>query len=344
MNILFTSAGRRGYLVDYFTEALGNQGEIHVANSSPHSIAMKYGHKSVVTPLIHDVSYIPFLTEYCLEHQIDMIIPLFDVDLPVLSKKVKEFEEIGVMIIVSSEEVIRICNDKWETFNFLRKNGIPTPLTFLSISEAITAIRLGHVSFPLIIKPRWGMGSIAVYEADNVEELIILYTKVKHSIDSTYLSYESKKSIEHCIVIQEKLVGQEYGLDIINDLEGDYRVTIMKKKHSMRSGETDYAETVDQPDLEKLGEQLGKATRHISNLDVDAFIVNGVPYILEMNARFGGGYPFSHIAGVNLPKAILAWGQGEQIEKSLLEAKIGVVGYKELTITEYFSASPVLLM
>ena len=36
MNILFTSGGRRSYLIKYFKEALGNQGEIHVANSSRH--------------------------------------------------------------------------------------------------------------------------------------------------------------------------------------------------------------------------------------------------------------------------------------------------------------------
>ena len=34
MNILLTSAGRRGYMVNYFKEALGEQGEVHVANST----------------------------------------------------------------------------------------------------------------------------------------------------------------------------------------------------------------------------------------------------------------------------------------------------------------------
>ena len=332
MNILFTSAGRRGYLVEYFKEALGNKGEIHVANSSEYSTAMKYGDKCVVTPLIYEEDYIPFLKEYCKRNKISVLIPLIDVDLPILAENTKEFDEIGVRVIVSKKDVINICNDKWETFNFLLSRGFNTPLTFLSVPDALNAINIGKVSFPLIIKPRWGMGSISIFEADNLEELNVFYNKARIMIHSTYLTYESRKNSDNCIIIQEKIDGQEYGLDIINDLHGNYVKTIVKKKLAMRSGETDIAETIQNRELEQMGEQLGKALGHIGNLDTDAFLVKGIPYTLEMNARFGGGYPFSHIAGVNLPKAIVKWIKDEQVEKSILEPKLGVIGYKDITI------------
>lgn len=334
MRILLTSAGRRGYLVQYFKEALEGSGEIHVANSSPHSTAMKYGDKSVVTPLIYTDAYIPFLKEYCEVNQIDTLISLFDIDLPILAKSSHEFEQIGVKVIVSNEEVISICNDKWRTFNFLKEQGFHTPLTFLSIEEAILAVNEGVIDFPLIIKPRWGMGSIAVFEADNFEELTVLYQKIRNKVNSTYLSYESQQSEMHCVIIQEKLVGQEYGLDIINDFKGRYRSTIIKRKVAMRSGETDRAETIDNLILEQTGAKLSEALGHVANLDTDVFIVDGQPYILEMNARFGGGYPFSHIAGVNLPKAMIKWLRGEIVDDSLLKARAGVVGYKEIAVME----------
>ena len=54
MNILFTSVGRRSYLVQYFKGVLGDSGEVHVANSSPVSPAFLVADKSVVTPLIYD--------------------------------------------------------------------------------------------------------------------------------------------------------------------------------------------------------------------------------------------------------------------------------------------------
>ncbi|MDE8771979.1 hypothetical protein PZS07_21545, partial [Providencia thailandensis] len=38
--------------------------------------------------------------------------------------------------------------------------------------------------------------------------------------------------------------------------------------------------------------------------------------ILEMNARFGGQYPFSHLAGANIPKQIIEWiSTGKTIDK-----------------------------
>ena len=64
------------------------------------------------------------------------------------------------------------------------------------------------------------------------------------------------------------------------------------------------------------------------------FLVDGVPYVLEMNARFGGGYPFSHMGGCNLPKAIVDWVKRKKVDKSVISAKTGITGYKEIYITE----------
>lgn len=332
MNILFTSAGRRGYLIRYFKEVIGN-GEIHVANSSSDSTAMLFADKTIITPLIYDESYIPFLLNYCIEYRINVIIPLFDVDLRMLAKNKEKFERIGVTVIVSNEKTVEICNDKWMTYNYLKSNGYETPVTFLSLEEALDSLKKKCTSFPFIVKPRWGMGSMLVYEVANIEELKVLYKKVRNSLANTYLSYESKQNMEESVLIQEKVVGQEFGLDIINNLDGCYETTIVKRKLSMRAGETDTAVTVDDVTLRHLGEHLSRTVGHIGNLDVDIIkSEKGKSYILEMNARFGGGYPFSHIAGVNLPRAIIGWLTKTAVEENELKAEAGIVGYKDINV------------
>ena len=57
---------------------------------------------------------------------------------------------------------------------------------------------------------------------------------------------------------------------------------------------------------------------------------NGDVYVLEMNCRFGGQYPFTHNAGVNIPLQIIKWLRGQSTDKSITTQKDGVRSCKEL--------------
>lgn len=333
INILFTSVGRRSYLIKYFREALGGMGKIYATNSIEHSTAFKYVDDHAVSPLIYSEEYIPFLLDCCKKWDIKAIISLFDIDLMVLAKSRDRFEEIGVKVIVSDTKVIDKCNDKWHTYNYLNEIGLKAPRTYIDLSAVTNDLAKGIISYPVMIKPRWGMGSLAIFEADNEEELKIFYEKSKKEIKNSYLKYESEYDFDKCVLIQEKIKGQEYGLDIINDLDGNYINTIVKKKMGMRSGETDCAVTVDDDRIKEIGKKISDNLKHIANLDTDIFVTENDIYVLEMNARFGGGYPFSHIAGVDLPGAIVSWLSDETIDINILTAKPGILAQKEIEIT-----------
>ena len=186
-NILLTSVGRRGYLVKYFKDALGQNGRVHVSNSSNISPAFHYADESVVTPLIYGKNYIEFLLNYCKQNDICAIISLFDIDLPVLSKNKMSFEKQGIRVIVSSPEVIEICNDKWKTYQFSKQNGLNTIHTYISLEDAIHDLKNHKIEYPVMIKPRWGMGSISVLEAENEMELKVLYQKAMNKIGRAHV-------------------------------------------------------------------------------------------------------------------------------------------------------------
>ena len=98
-------------------------------------------------------------------------------------------------------------------------------------------------------------------------------------------------------------------------------------------GETELAETVDSPQLVALGRQLAEALGHAGPLDADLFVdADGIASVLEINLRFGGGYPVSHLAGAGFPEAILAMARGEPLPASLGRYQPGVVMTKELGI------------
>ncbi len=333
MNILITSAGRRGYLVEYFKKSLNGNGLVYVGNSSPIASAVVHGDRFIKTPNIYDEEYIPFLLSFCISQNIEMIISLFDIDLTVLAHNRHIFERNNIRVIVSDERVVSICNDKWKTYNFCKQNSIETPWSCLNIDQVINCIDLKQINYPIVVKPRWGMGSIGVHYAYDELELRALTNICKREIETTYLKYETGIRLEESVIYQEKIQGQEYGLDIINDLKGDYQTCVIRKKIAMRSGETDSAIVERNPYCEELAKRIAEGLRHIGNMDVDVIISGEKTYLLEMNARFGGGYPFSHCAGIDLPSAIIKWCNNEVLSDELTVKEYNKLYMKELIIS-----------
>lgn len=332
MNILLTSAGRRTYMVNYFKQALADyHGKVYASNSIL-TYTLTQADQYVITPKIYDNGYVHFLIDYCKQENISAIISLFDIDLPILARNKEMFAANGITVVVSDFEVTQICNDKWRTHTFLGAIGLEQIPSYISLTEAKQAIRLGKIAYPLILKPRWGMGSIGIYRVCNEQELDVLYQKLHNEIFETYLKYESQYDADACIIIQQMIKGQEYGMEVLNDLNGNYVTTFAKKKIAMRSGETDIAETVDVSPFKSIAETISQKLKHVANLDVDCFITDdNRVLVLEMNCRFGGQYPFTHNAGADVPRQIVEWLNGEETNKGLLVAKVGVRSCKELT-------------
>lgn len=305
MNILFSCAGRRRYLLKYFKEAL-NDGDKIIATDMQYSApALTEADIIEIVPAVYAENYIETLKNICISHNVNAIISLNDLELPILAQNKSLFDEIGTKIIVSSSEVIDICFDKYKTFEFINKIGLKSPKTYYNLYYAKSELKNGALKFPVIIKPRWGSGSIGIEIANDIEDLEILYNYIKKKLSKTILS--SVSAVENSILIQEYIDGQEYGLDIMNDLKGNLCGVSIKKKISMRAGETDKAITIENKIISSIGAKLSINLKHIANLDCDILEKDGEFYVLELNPRFGGGYPFSHEAGVNMPKAIIDW-------------------------------------
>ena len=311
MNILLSCAGCRNYLIDFFKTALAGHGKIFVCDSNPDAVSLQEADRGFILPRASHPEYFDRLLNICEQNQVKLLISLNDLELPLLAKQRDRFLKIGTVPIISDPAAIDICFDKWKTFQFLKENQIPAPKTYLSLAEARQAIATGELTFPLVIKPRWGTASIGIEFPQDDEELELAYQLVKKRLNRTILADISSIDPDRSVLIQEQIIGKEYGLDVINNLDGKYVATLTKRKLSMRGGETDRAITVSDPQLTDIGEKIGRNLQHIGNLDCDVFAGPQGYCILEMNPRFGGGYPFSHIAGANLPAALIAWVSGK---------------------------------
>ncbi len=322
MNILFTCAGRRTYLLKYFRENMQVGDKIVATDMQLSAPALQIADIKLHVPAVYSNDYIDITLGICKEYNIDVLISLNDLELPILANNKGRFEEIGVQVIVSDPKVIEIAFDKYKTYQWVASLGLKSPKTYLRLEDVNEAIEKGKISFPLILKPRWGSGSIGVEIVNDQEELVLAYKLLNRKIKNTILAVVSKSN--NSILVQEMLLGDEFGLDVINDLNSNFVSVSVKRKLAMRAGETDKALTVDLPELRDIGVMIGSNLGHVGNLDVDIIQrSNGDYCILDFNPRFGGGFPFSYEAGVNLPKAIIEWVKGNQIDSKTLLPEYG---------------------
>lgn len=318
MNILFTCAGRRTYLLNYFRENL-NEGDTIIATDMQLSApALQAADVKIQVPAVYAKDYIDITLDICRKHHVDALISLNDLELPILAENKAKFEAEGVTVIVSDPKVIDICFDKYKTAQWVESIGLKAPKTYVRLNDVKNALAKGGVAFPLFMKPRWGSGSIGLETIEDMEELEIYYRILMKKIKKSILATASVG--DEYIMIQEKLTGEEFGLDVMNDLKGNNVGVSVKKKLAMRAGETDKAITVDLPEVREMGKKIGENLHHIGNLDMDIMQhANGDYCVLELNPRFGGGFPFSYEAGVNLPLAIIKWLKGEKVDPKMLQ-------------------------
>lgn len=173
MNILLTSVGRRAYLVDYFKTALRKSGggKVYAVNCQATTTGMIAADKSFTVPRVDSVQYVDSVLGVCVSHDVKLVVSLFDIDLPYLAFARQRFMEHGIELVVSDPWVIEAANDKIKTCEELKKMGVRTPRTYTELMVVKEELLSKRLTLPLIVKPRWGMGSIAVHKAESIEEL-----------------------------------------------------------------------------------------------------------------------------------------------------------------------------
>ena len=336
MNILLTSAGRRNYLVRYFKDALKGQGRILAADACEDAPALQEADVSLLVPPFCNDLYVASLIGICKKYEVGLVFPLNDLELPVMARASGRFlREAGTVVAVSTPNIVNLCLDKLASLNFLEQHGILVPKTYSGLASATAALQQGELNFPVIVKPRWGSGSIGLFRAYSQSELEVAVTWCERAIRATVLSSVSKQEPGAAVLIQETLVGTEYGFDVVNDLYGRYVCTLSRTKLNTWGGEADRAVSIHNRDVEELGTRIGSNLCHLGMLDCDAIGTKRGLAVLDMNPRFGGGYPFSHIAGADIPAAFLAWARQQEPDASCFQYTPGIVSTKTLEISQY---------
>ena len=315
MNVIITNVGRRGYLVDYFKSVPHFQGKVYTSDCDITASGLygnNDGHFILPRPVDDEEKYVNELINICRLKKIDVIIPVIDPEIYILSGYKDLFHKNNISIVVSDRRVLDICFDKTLMNQFLDEKGIHFPKTFTSISGFEHAEQKGEIAFPVVLKPIFGSGSVDTYFLEDRSKLNALF--------------------HEGMIIQEKLNGIEYGTDTFNSFDGKPIRCVIKRKLQMRSGETDKCISVHCAAIEATLIRLATELKHIANLDCDVIVSEGIPYVIDMNPRFGGGYPATHAIGVNLVDILFRLLKGEKIVECFGEYPDDVLVMKEIGV------------
>lgn len=287
-NILFTSSGRRFALIKHFKEVLKKmniEGEIITSDVKSTSPAAFISDFHELVPLVSNVRYISTLKEICLKYEINLLIPLIDTELCLLAQHKYEFEKIGVTVLISSPKINEICFDKVKTSKFFRENGINSPMEY----EIENILLDDSPSFPYLIKPAKGSSSLGVFKVNNKSEL------------EFFKNYISEP------ILQEYLEGDEYTIDALVDLDGQFITAVPRLRIETRAGEVSKGLTVKNELLiNATKEVLRKMPGVLGCITLQCFYTSdGTIKFIEINPRFGGGFPLSIAAGADFPKYLI---------------------------------------
>lgn len=227
-----------------------------------------------------DPQFIDRLLEICLSEQCGLIFAGHDVELLPLSENVDKFKDHGIVPVVSSPEIIRSCDDKLATTEFLNSLGLPTPET-KKLSDVSAFER------PIVLKPqRGGARSRGTYVVRTEKDLDL---------------YRQLVDPENCVA-QEYIEGDEYTCGSVT-LEGKCLGVIVMRR-ILRDGDTYKAFVEHNPALEATVRTIVEALKPFGACNIQLRIKDGQAYVFEINARCSGTTAARALAGFNEPRII----------------------------------------
>lgn len=296
-NIIVTSAGRRVSLIKAFKKSsklLKTNSKVLITDLNPKtSPASYFADNSFKIGLFTDSDYINNLLEICLKNKVSIIVPTIDTELILLAKSKSLFNANGINIIISDLKLIKILRDKITTNTFFNSLKIRTPIIF----------NKDNMVFPVFLKPLNGSNSKGIYKADNINEI------KPSDLDSKNMMI--LENIDYSIY-------DEYTIDLYYDKNSNLKCAVPRIRLKVVGGESNQGVTKKNEVLDYVKNRFSFLDGAIGCLTLQVFSnrLNSLDIVgIEINPRFGGGYPFSLNAGANFPEFIIReYILNEQIE------------------------------
>ena len=262
----------------------------------------------ILKPGVTHQEWVDVIVKVIIEKDVKLLFVGVDFELPILAKYKQDIErKTDAIVLVSSTEVIKIADDKFLTYQFLKKNGLYHPQSYLTEN-----LDYNNLNYPLIVKPRKGERSRGVHKINDQSHLLKVINEVENPI------------IQECVGndVDEFTCGTIYLNDEIKE--------IIVLRRSLKEGNTfisnyrnNFPEIITSY-LKEVAECLKPFCACNFQLRLDD---NGLPKIFEINSRH---------SGTTYIRSLFGFKEIEYIINFLLFNKETKFELKEGTVVRYF--------
>jgi carbamoyl-phosphate synthase large subunit len=224
----------------------------------------------------------------------------------------------GARIFVNPQPVIRIGQDKLETARFLERNGFPSPATALAGDEHAVSALIERCGFPLIAKPRCGWTSINVFTLRSRAELGAARTLVADLIVQQYLPNAT----------------EEYTAGVVGSAAAGAFAWIVLRR-DLTQGTTYRTELAQNPRWGARMTALAQALGVEGACNFQFRVVDGEPFVFEINPRFSGTSGIRFLYGFNDPELLFDFAcLGQPIRQPELRDGVAMRYWNEVFVAD----------
>ena len=289
MRVLITSASNKVSLVRAFRAALERTGggEVVAADVDPLSAALYVADMIEIVPRSDAPAFVDAMVEICERHQIDLIVPTRDEELPVFAAARNRLESLGVRVAVSDLHTVETCQDKLAFHGFCVENDIGVARRYASPRD---------VGFPAFVRPRSGKGGFGVAAVRDRAEL-------DRATGGDWDQF----------VVQDLIEAPEYTIDLLADFDGDVVSVVSRQRIRTVSGESWVGRVEMREDLLSVSRRLAEVLSFRGHVTIQAFISDAGVLAIEVNPRFGGAAALGWAAGAPTPEYLVRLVRGHDV-------------------------------
>ncbi|HVC27468.1 MAG TPA: ATP-grasp domain-containing protein [Nitrososphaerales archaeon] len=288
--------------------------KVLAADASPQSAGLYRADEGFLVPGAGAPDYIDRLVKLAKENGVKAIFVGADEELAAVASAADRIrKESGAVAISNEPETIAVGSDKWRTYEFMKRNGLPCAESALPGDRERFVKEFGY---PVVVKPREGHGSEGFYEAGGSDEM-------DHAI-------EAIRKGGWRPMLQEVLTEEdnEFTTGVTVGM-GRKVMSSIAMRRSLKGGQTYKAFIEDFPEVRKAAENVALRLGGSGPVNVQARMAKGEPKLFEINPRLSASCPLRAAAGVNEPDILY--------RNFVLGEEVRTEGYERLVCLRYWN-------